>query len=101
MPNRCIQKGDNEELTAERRLCPFDTDELGALVWGGPKQVKRRHEIQAFVERTPELANTSTDYSFLSRSEQVENAYRNGMKFFKYQEQAIDASKAEEAYHLS
>lgn len=84
MPNRCIQKGDNEDLTEERRLCPFDTDELGSLVWGSIEQVKRRHEIEAFVERTPELSRTSTDFSFLSRLEQVENAYKNTTNFLKY-----------------
>jgi len=101
MPNRCIQKGDNEDLTEERRLCPFDTDELGAQVWGGPDQVKRRHEIQAFVEKTPELANTTTDFSFMSRIEQVENVYRNMLKLLKYKDQAIDPTKIEEAYHLN
>jgi hypothetical protein len=84
MPNRSIQKGDNEDLTAERRLCPFDTDELGALVWGGAKQVKRRHEIQEFVERTPELAKTSTDISFLSRIEQVENVSSLCSRFYTH-----------------
>jgi hypothetical protein len=101
MPNRCVRPGDNEDLTAERRLCPFDTDELSARVWGGKQQVKRRHEIEAFVESTPELASTTTDFAFMSRPEQVENVYRNTLKLLKYKDQAVDATKIEEIYFLN
>ncbi|KAI6207197.1 hypothetical protein M3Y99_01861900 [Aphelenchoides fujianensis] len=100
MPNRAIRAGDNEELTAERRLCPFDTDELAAIVWGSPKIVRRRREILEFVERTPELARSTTDTAFMTRLETVENSYKNTLLMLKYKDQIVEPNAIEEAYYL-
>lgn len=92
MVNHCLAANQNEDLAEERRLCPFDTLDLTAKIYGGEKAVKSRQRIQKFVENTPELRDCSHDFSFLSRLETLERTARNTVLLKKYLHQAVDVN---------
>lgn len=73
--NRYIRDGDNPDLTEERRKAAFDTEELGALIWDGAQNLRRRREINAFLESRPELQDAKP-LTFMSREEMLENESR-------------------------
>jgi hypothetical protein len=100
MPNHYIQVYDNKDLTDERKNCPFDTDVMCARIYGDPKFVQRRKEILAYVSSVPELNRSSTDTSFMSRMEMMENSAKNTVLLYKYRDKILDPNNAMEFGYL-
>ena len=70
-----IERGDNPDLTEERRKATFSVHQMASLLYGGEDKLQRREEIAKFVENAPDLQDPKP-VEFMTRSERVENAAR-------------------------
>ncbi|KAH7706403.1 Protein C48B4.1 [Aphelenchoides avenae] len=89
--NRYIRDGDNPDLTEERRKAAFDTEALCALVWDGAQNLRRRREINAFLESRPELQDAKP-LTFMSREEMLENESRKVVERLKHVSKFVDVN---------
>ncbi|CAD5233697.1 unnamed protein product [Bursaphelenchus xylophilus] len=100
MPNHCLEPNQNEDLASERRLCPFNTLEMTARIYGGENFVKSRQKIQKYVQSVPELRECSSDFSFLSRLETLERTARNAVVLMKHAPKICDPNEPFEFEYL-
>ncbi|CAD5220844.1 unnamed protein product [Bursaphelenchus okinawaensis] len=89
MVNHCISQTDNPDLTEERQNCHFDTHALADVLYGGHDNAEIRRKIDRFIDLTPELKNISTDLSFKSKLEGMEQTFRNHVISRKYLDQIV------------
>ncbi|KAH7713092.1 Protein F59F4.1 [Aphelenchoides avenae] len=92
--NRYIRNGDNPDLTEERRKATFDTQILAALIWDGAGNLKRRREVNDFLENHREL-NDTRPAAFMSREELLENEARKAVERLKHVSKFVDVNNPE------
>ncbi|KAF8382351.1 acox-1.1 [Pristionchus pacificus] len=99
MPNKCIQPGDNPDLTKERKTCTFDTDELTSNLYGSRYAMERRREITKKISTDPDFANP-IPLEFLSREKRIEATAKKTKSLIQRGPELCDVTKPNEMYHL-
>ena len=59
-----------------------------------------RKEILSYVKSVPELNRSSTDLSFMTRMQMLENAAKNTMLLQKYKDKILDPNSLDEQTYL-
>lgn len=91
MKSSLVEKGDNQDITAERLKATFKVNEMANFIHGGVEIIRRRAEILEFVESRPEF-KTNIPLEFLSREERYEVQAKKAVAMTDLATEAIDGS---------
>uniref|UniRef100_A0A0K0F327 Acyl-coenzyme A oxidase n=1 Tax=Strongyloides venezuelensis TaxID=75913 RepID=A0A0K0F327_STRVS len=76
MKGHLIERGDNPDITKERKTATFCVNKMAEFIHEGVDNVRRRKEILEYVERHPELCD-KIPVEFMTREERIDrNAQR-------------------------
>jgi hypothetical protein len=67
-----------------------------ARIYGDAKLVQRRKEIFSYVRSIPELNRSTTDTSFMTRLQSMENTAKNTVLLYKYRDKVVDTRSPSE-----
>ncbi|CAB16865.1 Acyl-coenzyme A oxidase acox-1.3 [Caenorhabditis elegans] len=95
-----ICKGDNSDLTEERKNATFDTDKMAAVIYGREEIASRRRQLTESISRIHELAE-SKPLVFMTREEKIAESCRKLEVLSRHWNQTpFNRDNEEDALHI-